>query len=62
MGNFLLTVIVVLIFLAVGPLVALWSLNTLFPSLGIAYTFWNWLAMFFLIAIFSPATSRDNDD
>jgi hypothetical protein len=27
-----------------GPLVIIWSLNTLFPVLGIGYTFWTWLA------------------
>lgn len=29
---------------AVGPLIAIWSLNQLF-GLGIEYTFLNWLAM-----------------
>lgn len=31
-----------------GPLALLWSLNTLFPSLVIPYTFWTWLAAFCL--------------
>ena len=36
--------IVLAIFLIiVGPLITIWSLNTLF-GLGIAYTFWTWLA------------------
>jgi hypothetical protein len=39
---FLLLFIVVI--LLVGPLVTIWSLNTLF-GLDIDYTFWTWLAM-----------------
>lgn len=37
----LLLLIVVLII--VGPFLTIWALNTLF-GLGIAYTFWTWLA------------------
>ena len=42
----------VIFFLALGPLLVIWSINTLFPSLAIAYTFWNWLATFFLMLAF----------
>jgi hypothetical protein len=28
----------------VGPLITLWSANTLFPSLNIPYDFFTWLA------------------
>ena len=31
-----------------GPLVTIWALNTLFPVLAIPYTFWTWLAVFFI--------------
>ena len=37
------TVLVVLLVL-VGPFVSIWCLNTLFPSLAIAYTWDTWLA------------------
>lgn len=47
--------VVALIFLvALGPLLAIWSLNTLFPSLAIMYSLENWLAMFLLLVIFKP--------
>jgi len=36
--------------IAVGPLITIWSLNTLF-GLGIAYTFWTWLATLWLVGI-----------
>ena len=36
------------IIIVFGPLVLLWSLNTLFPALAIPYTFWTWLAAGFV--------------
>ena len=44
--------VVIFLFLALGPLLVIWSLNTLFPVLAIGYTFWNWLAVFFLMLAF----------
>lgn len=35
------------VLIVAGPLVSLWSLNTLF-GLGIGYTVWTWLAMFWV--------------
>jgi hypothetical protein len=45
-----LTIGVALILLAVvlGPLIGIWSLNTLFPALSIPYTWETWAAFFFL--------------
>lgn len=40
----ILVLIVVIVF---APLLTIWSLNTLF-GLGIAYTFWTWLATVWL--------------
>lgn len=43
------TIIALLVFIvlmiALGPLIVIWSLNTLFPLLAIPYTFWTWLAV-----------------
>lgn len=41
------TVIFGLVILAIifGPFITVWSLNTLFPTLAIAYTFETWLAV-----------------
>jgi hypothetical protein len=41
--SFFLIVLFILL-VAVGPLVTLWSVNTLFPSLNIPYDFFTWLA------------------
>jgi len=51
----LILLIVALIIL--GPLATIWSLNTLF-GLGIAYTFWTWLAAVWLSMVtFGSVTS-----
>ena len=43
--------ILIVALVALGPLLVIWALNTIF-GLGIAYTFWNWLAMIVLMAVF----------
>ena len=35
-----------------GPLLVVWSLNTLFPVLAISYTFESWAAVVFLFWFF----------
>ncbi len=47
-------VLALLFLVALGPFLAIWSLNTLFPSLAIAYGLETWLAMFLLLVIFKP--------
>lgn len=34
----------ILLLLVIGPLAAIWSLNTLFPTLAIPFTWETWLA------------------
>ena len=41
------------------PLVVIWAVNTLF-SFGIAYTFWNWLAVLILTMTFGKANVSVN--
>jgi len=43
------------------PLVVIWAANTLF-GFGIAYTFWNWLAVLVLIMTFGKASVSANKD
>jgi hypothetical protein len=51
--------IIVLAFLAIifFPFVVIWALNTLFV-LGIAYTFWTWLAMVVVISFFGTTHTK----
>jgi hypothetical protein len=52
------TVLLTFIFwVMIWPLVAIWALNTLF-ALGIAYTFWNWLAMVVLTSFFGRSSIK----
>ena len=44
--------------LVLGPLAVVWSLNTLF-GLGIAYGFWEWLAVLVLLFVAKDSTWRD---
>ena len=45
-----LAVIAVIALIIVGPLIVIWSMNTLFPVLAVPYDIWTWLATVFLFA------------
>lgn len=44
----------IVLLVVAGPLLLIWSLNTLFPVLAIPYTIWTWLAALILGATVSP--------
>jgi len=47
--------VVCLIILGVlSPLAIIWAINALFPTAGIPYTFWTWLAVIIVGGLFSP--------
>jgi len=52
-------ILVALAAIAFGPLVFLWSLNTLF-GMGLAYSFFNWLAALVLIGLFGKTNVTVN--
>ena len=52
MSKIYVLLILVLFLVIVGPLVVIWSLNTLFPVLMIPYGFETWLAVFVITGIF----------
>jgi hypothetical protein len=43
-------ILVVIALVIIGPLIIIWSMNTLFPVLAIPYDIWTWLATVFLFA------------
>ena len=47
-------IILVTLLVIFMPLAIIWALNTLF-ALGLAYTFWNWLAVVMLTSAFGKA-------
>lgn len=44
----LLAIVLIVVLLAIGPWLVIWSLNTLFPVLAIQFTFWTWAAVIIL--------------
>ena len=40
-----LAIVLIIVLLAIGPWLVIWSLNTLFPVLAIEFTFWTWCAV-----------------
>ena len=44
----ILGITLIVIAIVLGPIAGIWSLNTLFPVLAIAYTWQTWLAFFLL--------------
>ncbi len=56
-GFFGLIVLLILLVIA-GPLLLIWSLNTLFPVLAIEYTIWTWLAALILGATVGPKITK----
>ena len=47
-----LAIALILVLLAIGPWLVIWSLNTLFPLLAIEFTFWTWCAVVVMGAFF----------
>jgi hypothetical protein len=50
-------VVLILVLLIIGPLVTIWSLNTLFPALAIPYTMETWFAVVILGAVIKSRVS-----
>lgn len=52
-------ILLVVLWVIVGPLLVIWALNTLFVSLAIPYTFGTWLAVVILgIAVRSKVSVK----
>jgi hypothetical protein len=52
----------IVVVVAIGPLLTIWSANTLFPSLAIPYTFETWVAVIILGAFFRANVSIKKKD
>ena len=51
----------VIVLVAIGPLVTIWALNTLFPALAIAYSLETWVAVVILGAALRANVSIKKD-
>ena len=45
-------IFLIILLAALGPWLVVWSLNTLFPTLAIEFTFWTWCAVIILGVFF----------
>jgi len=57
MSKIILVVLLVIALVALGPLLTIWSLNTLFPALAIPYNVETWLAVIVLGGVFKSNVS-----
>jgi hypothetical protein len=51
-------ILLIVVAVALGPMLIIWSLNTLFPIVNIPYTWETWAAAFFLSAPFSSVAFK----
>lgn len=56
----LLLVAFILLLILVGPVLTIWSLNTLFPVLDIPYTLETWVAALLLAGVFKSTVTGKN--
>ncbi len=55
-------IVVIVLALAIGPWLVIWSMNTLFPVLAIEFTFWTWCAVVILGTFFRANVSVKRRD
>ena len=60
--KFALVIAVVVVIMAIGPWLVIWSLNTLFPVLAIEFTFWTWCAVVIIGTFFRANVSVKRKD
>lgn len=53
-------VLILVAFVIFGPIVVLWSINTLFPIAAIPYNFFTWLAVVVLYLVSKSSVSVKN--
>ena len=58
MTKVVLTVLLVIVLIALGPLLTIWSLNVLFPTLAIPYSLETWFAVIVLGGLFKAGKSK----
>jgi heme A synthase len=62
MLKLVLAIAVVVVIMAIGPWLVIWSLNTLFPVLAIEFTFWTWAAVVIMGTFFRANVSVKRKD
>ena len=62
MIKIVLAIALILVLLAIGPWLVIWSLNTLFPLLAIEFTFWTWAAVVIMGTFFQANVTIKRKD
>lgn len=50
---------IIVFMIAIGPILTIWALNTLFPALAIPFTFETWIAVVIVGALFKTKVTVD---
>jgi len=61
LSTILFAIIVLVVVIAIGPIVTIWAVNTLFPTVAIPYTIETWVAVVILGAFFRANVSIKKD-
>jgi hypothetical protein len=61
LATIVLMIVLLIVLIAIGPIVVIWALNTLFPILAIQFTFYTWLAVVVLGAFLRANVSIKKD-
>jgi hypothetical protein len=61
LATIVLAIVFLIVLIAIGPIVVIWALNTLFPILAIQFTFFTWLAVVILGAFLRANVSIKKD-
>lgn len=56
--KYFLIVLAVIVLVAIGPLLTIWSINVLFPALAIPYSLETWAAVIILGGLFNARKSK----
>lgn len=59
MGKLILAIAFIIFLVAIGPILTIWALNTLFPQLAIPYDIYTWLAVVILGGLLKSRVSVD---
>lgn len=51
-------IVIVIALVVIGPFLTIWSLNILFPTLAIKYSFETWVAVVILGGLFSTRNKK----
>jgi len=57
MSKLFIAILFIVFLVVLGPIATIWSLNTLFPTLDIPYSFETWLAVVVLGGLFKSSVT-----